>query len=156
MATSAPSARTSPRRTVSAARDAAERPESLVKSADRVLRIFDLIATEGPRTFREVPAALGLPASSTHNLLKTLVRREYLRLDLDDRRYAVDNEEYVVGCRCIAMPIRDANGSVVAAMPVSIPTPRYSEELAPRTHRALAAAVGELSTRLGYVSEGVG
>ena len=60
---------------------------SLVKSADRVLLIFDLIASRGPLTFSEVVGALGLPASSTHNLLKTLVRREYLLLDPDHRRY---------------------------------------------------------------------
>ena len=59
----------------------------LVKSADRVLQIFDLIANQGPLTFSEVVAALELPASSTHNLLKTLVRRRYLVLQPDDRRY---------------------------------------------------------------------
>lgn len=254
---------------------------SLVKSADRVLRIFDVIGSRGPLTFSEVAATLGLPASSTHNLLKTLARREYLRLDPDDRRYhlglrlwevaqayvatnslprlaqpfmdrvvaetgetvqlarldgvenvylaisespqpmklvsavgkrlyahatglgkvlladlstdelrrrldsvalpaftantivdpdallaelaevrhrdyAVDNEEYVIGCRCIAMPIRDASGRVVAAMSVSIPTPRYGPELADRTHRALRVAVDELSARLGHVARPAG
>jgi IclR family KDG regulon transcriptional repressor len=249
-----------------------------VKSADRVLLIFDLIATRGPLTFSEVAGALGLPASSTHNLLKTLVRREYLLLDPDNRRYhlglrlwevaqayvksdslprlaqpimdrvvaqtgetvqlarldgvenvylaisespqpmklvsavgkrlyahatglgkvmlaglseeearrrlspvqlprftpntiveldallaalglvrqrgyAIDNEEYVIGCRCIAMPVRDADGRVIAAMSVSIPTPRYSEELAARTHEALGTAVEELSRRLGFVGD---
>lgn len=250
--------------------------EGLVKSADRVLRIFDLIADEGPLTFSQVVAELGLPASSIHNLLKTLVRRRYLRLHPDDRRYelgtrlwevaqryaanddlprlaqpimdsvasrtretvqlarldgienvylaiaespepmklvsavgkrlyahatglgkvllaglderelrrrldpvqlprftantivdhdeliaalsrirnlgyATDDEEYVIGCRCVAMPVRDAGGTVMAAMSVSIPTPRYSEQVAALIHVALADAVGELSSRLGYV-----
>jgi DNA-binding IclR family transcriptional regulator len=251
--------------------------EGLVKSADRVLRIFDLIADQGPLTFSQVVAELELPASSIHNLLKTLVRRRYLRLDPDDRRYelgmrlwevaqryaatddlprlaqpimnrvmartretvqlarldgienvylaiaespepmklvsavgkrlyahatglgkvllaglderelrrrlaavqlprftpntiveheeliatlgriradgyATDDEEYVIGCRCIAMPVRDATGTVVAAMSVSIPTPRYSVEVAGRIHVALADAVNELSDRLGFIS----
>lgn len=249
---------------------------ALVKSADRVLQIFDLIAVHGPRTFSEIVADLGLPASSTHNLLRTLVHRNYLLVDPEDRHYhlglrlwevaqaytagdslprlaqpimdrivkltgetvqlarldgvenvylaisespqpmklvsavgkrlyahatglgkvllaglpedeaarrlatvrlprftantlvdldellaalevvrsqgyASDNEEYVVGCRCIAMPIRDAGGRVAAAMSVSIPTPRYSEEVAARIHAALRDAVSELSERLGYI-----
>ena len=49
------------------------------------------------------------------------------------------------------MPVRDAEGRVIAAMSVSIPTPRYGEEMAARTHVALAGAVEELSVRLGYL-----
>jgi DNA-binding IclR family transcriptional regulator len=37
-------------------------------------------------------------------------------------------------------------------MSVSIPTPRYSEDIAAATGAALADAVGELSSGLGYVS----
>lgn len=248
---------------------------SPVKSADRVLQIFELVATRGPQTFSEVVAALGLPASSTHNLLKTLASRRYLLLDPGDRRYrlgprlwevaqayaandplprlaqpimdrvvartgetvqlarldgvenvylaisespqpmklvsavgkrlyahatglgkallaglsddevrrrfgrselprftpntisdldallkalaevrargyATDREEYVIGCRCVAMPVRDIHGVVVAAMSVSIPTPRFTEDLEASIHAALGDAVAELSARLGF------
>jgi DNA-binding IclR family transcriptional regulator len=251
----------------------------LVKSANRVLQILELIAERGPLTFSEVVEALNLPASSTYNLLKTLERRRYLLLGTDDRRYglglrlwelaqsydanddlvrlsqplmdrvvretgetvqlarldgienvylaisespqpmklvsavgkrlyahatglgkvllagvderelrrrlgrvalprftantivdhdrliaalaevraqgyATDNEEYVVGCRCIAMPVRNGSGDVAAAMSVSIPTPRYNDDVATVVHTSLAEAVAELSARLGYVRPG--
>lgn len=60
-----------------------------------------------------------------------------------------DEEEYVVGCRCIAMPIRDAAGTTVAAMSVSIPTPRFTVELAERVRHELRDAVDEVGRALG-------
>jgi IclR family KDG regulon transcriptional repressor len=87
----------------------------------------------------------------TSNTVVDLDRIVETLRDVRRRGYATDNEEYVIGCRCIAMPVRDARGEVVAAMSVSIPTPRYTPELATRTQDALGAAVGDLSARLGHV-----
>jgi DNA-binding IclR family transcriptional regulator len=62
--------------------------------------------------------------------------------------YSVDNEEFAVGLRCVAMPVRDAQGKTVAAMSVSMPTPRYSRSVAANARRALAETVAEASERL--------
>lgn len=251
--------------------------DTAVKSADRVLTVLDLLAARGPSTFSEIVAALGLPNSSAHNLLQTMVRRDYLEFDADartyglglrlwqvaqayggnrdlvtiarplmqqvvdvtgetvqlarldgvenvylaiaesphpmklvsavgerlyahatglgkallasltddevrallrgvqlpaftpytitdvdtmlaalaeirERGYATDDEEYVIGCRCVAMAVRDASGQVVAAMSVSIPTPRHTPAIAERARVTLFAAVDELQERLGYVA----
>lgn len=237
--------------------------------------VLDLIATRGPSTFSEIASALDLPNSSAHNLLQTMVNRDYLEIDPSPRRYrlglrlwqvaqaylgngdlvtaarpimeslvadtgetvqlarldgvenvylaiaesphpmklvsevgtrlfahatglgkvllgalppdeaaarlgsvelprftrntvvdvdrimedltgvrergfATDDEEYVIGCRCIAMPVRDASGRVIAAMSVSVPTPRYDEEVAAHIATSLEGAVARLSRRLGY------
>ena len=48
------------------------------------------------------------------------------------RGYATDDEEYVIGCRCVAMTTHDDSGRVFAAMSVSIPTPRPTPSLADR------------------------
>jgi hypothetical protein len=45
-------------------------------------------------------------------------------------------------------------GVAVAAMSVSIPTPRYDDEVGARALAELGRTVGELSTRLGYVADG--
>ena len=251
--------------------------DTAVKSADRVLTVLDLLAARGPSTFSEIVVALGLPNSSAHNLLQTMVRRDYLEFDPDARTYglglrlwqvaqayggnrdlvtvarplmqqvvditgetvqlarldgvenvylaiaesphpmklvsavgerlyahatglgkallaahtdeevrtllsgvqlpaftphtvtdvdallraldesrlrgyATDDEEYVIGCRCVAMSVRDDSGEVVAAMSVSIPTPRYSPAIAEQARTSLRAAVDELQRRLGYVA----
>lgn len=65
------------------------------------------------------------------------------------RGQAEDNEEYAVGCRCVARPIRDADGAVIAAMSVSVPTPRYSPALGSLIARSLASTVREVEANLG-------
>lgn len=69
-----------------------------------------------------------------------------------DRGWGTDDEEYVLGCRCVAMPVQGPRGDTIAAMSVSIPTPRYDEEVGERALAALGEAVGELSRQLGYVA----
>jgi IclR family KDG regulon transcriptional repressor len=245
----------------------------LVKSADRVLAVLDLLAHHGPMTFARIVEELDLPKSSAHNLLATMTARGYIErdaaqgvfvlgirvweiaqaehrverlrsalkalmdglvgatqetvqlaklegfeavyleiaesprpmkltsrigarlpahttglgktllafLDEDDvlerlgsremesltehtittpaglldalrtirqRGYGTDDEEFAIGLRCIAMPIRDRHGLVTAAMSVSMPTPRYSDEIAARARFHLADTVAEAERRL--------
>jgi DNA-binding IclR family transcriptional regulator len=63
--------------------------------------------------------------------------------------YGEDNEEYVVGCRCVAMAVRGGNGIPVAAMSVSIPTPRFNRTIARDVRLALTRTVAEVERRLG-------
>lgn len=78
-------------------------PEALepvvVKSADRTLAIMELVAARGSVRFNELVAAMGLPRSSMHGLLHTLVSRGWLDLDGDSRRYAVGLRAWQVGQR---------------------------------------------------------
>ena len=58
---------------------------------------------------------------------RTITDRQLLAGELDRIRatgYAVDNEEYVVGVACVAVPVRDVAGSVVAAVAVHAATAR--------------------------------
>jgi DNA-binding IclR family transcriptional regulator len=68
------------------------------------------------------------------------------------RGQAEDNEEYAIGCRCIARPIREADGTIIAAMSVSVPTPRYSPGLRREIMKSLASTVNELERKLGRMS----
>ncbi|AHH96886.1 IclR family transcriptional regulator [Kutzneria albida] len=244
----------------------------VVKSADRVLAVFDLLADRGPLSFTDISAALALPKSSTHNLLNTMCARGYLErgqkefrlgiriwqlaqhctevehlrhalrpvmeklcaattetvqlaildgtnavyLDIvesphpvkltsnvgarlsahasavgkvllagldpaearrrltgvplerltehtittvdglltelaltRERGYGVDGEEFTIGLRCLAMPVRDWTGRTVVGLSVSMPTPRYSAQIAEAALDELRAAVAEAATRLG-------
>lgn len=66
-----------------------------------------------------------------------------------ERGYGEDREEYVVGCRCIAMPIHDPSGATIAAMSVSVPTPRFDQRLARQIHAALPDTIRQLEVKLG-------
>jgi DNA-binding IclR family transcriptional regulator len=63
--------------------------------------------------------------------------------------YSLDNEEFAVGLRCVAMPLVDAQGRTVAAMSVSMPTPRYNRSVMAHARRALAETVALATERLG-------
>lgn len=72
-----------------------------------------------------------------------------------ERGWGTDEEEYVIGCRCVAMPVHGPDG-VVAAMSVSIPTVRYDEAVGARALERLEATVVELSNLLGFTPAGAG
>jgi IclR family KDG regulon transcriptional repressor len=70
------------------------------------------------------------------------------------RGYAIDNEERSYGIKCIAAPIRDASGRVIAAISVSGPSFRVSAETLPDLIGAVVAAAASVSRRLGFRETG--
>ena len=58
---------------------------------------------------------------------RTITDRDLLESELErivSTGYAIDNEEYVLGVSCVAVPVRDAMGDVVAAIAVHAATAR--------------------------------
>lgn len=66
---------------------------------------------------------------------------------------ALDDEECSLGLRCVAAPILDHRGSVVAALSISGPTHRLPDPVLPRRGEEVRAAAREISRRLGYSSQ---
>lgn len=66
------------------------------------------------------------------------------------RGYATDLGEYTPGVACIAVPVRDHTGVPVAAISVSAPEVRRSEEWATQTLEVLTRTASDLSKHLGY------
>lgn len=110
-----------------------------------------LLAALDPLDARARLESAPLQAFTSHTLTDVdAIARELERIR--QRGYGTDDEEFAIGCRCVAMPVRDGSGQVVAAMSVSIPTPRWSREFAASARRALAnatAAAHELLARRG-------
>jgi DNA-binding IclR family transcriptional regulator len=67
--------------------------------------------------------------------------------------FAIDDEEYTDGLRCIAVPIHGLRGSVVAAMSVSIPMMRAKPAQMVRALAALATGSLDIARRLGAGQE---
>jgi IclR family transcriptional regulator, KDG regulon repressor len=66
------------------------------------------------------------------------------------RGWALDDEEYALGLRCMAVPVRDASGEVVAAMGLSGPTTRVTLERVEALAERMREAGRDLSALLGY------
>lgn len=64
--------------------------------------------------------------------------------------FGVDNEEYSVGVRCVAAPVRDHTGVVVTAISVSVPLIRFDRERRARARELVLTAAAQLSAELGY------
>ena len=73
--------------------------------------------------------------------------------DVAKRGYAVDNEEYNPGVRCVGVPIRDYTGRVVGGISVSGPSFRMTDEvLKGKIIPVVKEAGGNVSKRLGFAA----
>jgi DNA-binding IclR family transcriptional regulator len=68
--------------------------------------------------------------------------------------YAVDDEENEQGIRCVAAPIRNESGKVIAATSVSGPAIRITRERIRDTlQREIMETAASISRRLGFREE---
>jgi DNA-binding IclR family transcriptional regulator len=80
---------------------------------------------------------------------RTITQPESLREECVrsvEAQYAVDSEEAEPGVSCVAVPVRDHSGRIVAAISVSAPTSRHEDGWVPHLQKAGL----DLSNRLGY------
>jgi IclR family acetate operon transcriptional repressor len=101
---------------------------------------------------RGVLASLGYPTYTEH----TLVSYEALAASFDDVRelgYAMDDEEFEIGLRCIGAPVFDQRGKPTYALSLSAPASRVPPELVHTLGQAIAAAAAQISTGLGHLVE---
>lgn len=67
------------------------------------------------------------------------------------RGYAIDDEEHTEGVRCIAVPVRDYRGDIVAAIGMSAPSSRLPKQRIATVGELVKRAAAELSRELGFV-----
>lgn len=63
--------------------------------------------------------------------------------------YATDRGESTVGVQCLAAPVLDINARVVAAMSISVPEPRFTDDRIPELFSILIGGARRLSVRMG-------
>jgi DNA-binding IclR family transcriptional regulator len=87
---------------------------------------------------------------------RTIVEFERLLERLREVRaagYAVDDEERGIGIRCVAAPIFDRSGAVVAALSLAGPIFHMTDDILPTYREQLLAAARRISFELGYAAE---
>jgi len=107
-----------------------------------------LIAFQPPELVKQV-LDLGLAAYTP----RTITKREALLAELAEvraRNVAIEDEESERGLRCIAAPIRNYAGAVVAALGVAAPVQRMSKRAMKTRAPTVIAAADAVSARLGY------
>ncbi len=94
----------------------------------------------------------GLPPYTENTIRDSSKLKQELSL-IKQEGIAIDNEEYVPGVKCIASPIKDVNGNVVAAVSISVPFTRLSSERMQELKPLVKRCGLEISQATAYMSE---
>ena len=108
-----------------------------------------LLAYQAADTIQQV-VELGLKRYTANTITDAaglLAELESIR----QKGYAIDDEEIESGLRCVAAPIRDHSGRVVAAISVAAPVQRMTKKNLQTTVPTVVAAAEAISRRLGYM-----
>lgn len=106
------------------------------------------LAADGSQKIRDYAKRTGLPGKTP----KSLTNLAALEKELDKvRRHGIayDDEEAELGLKCVAAPIHDEDGKVIAALSVSAPADRHDPEWADLVRRTADA----VSSALGYTGK---
>ena len=107
----------------------------------------------------------GLPMEELHRVLSsrplvrrtpnTITDRTALERELEKvrkRGYAVDNEESFPGIKCVAAPIQNHHGKVIAAISATVPTPRMTKQRMTEITKLVRETARSISERVGMRS----
>jgi IclR family transcriptional regulator, acetate operon repressor len=82
----------------------------------------------------------------------TITDPDALHAELDEirkRGYSIDNQEFLAGVVCLAVPVRDKKGVICAGLAISAPNARVSVQEAVARLPVLFEAAKQLATHLG-------
>ena len=96
-----------------------------------------------------LPDGAPLTALTPHSITDPAVLRAELA-EVRAHGVAVESRESNPDVSCVAAPVRDRSGQVVAALSISVPTSRWSAERRTELTELAAKGAADLSTRLGH------
>lgn len=103
-------------------------------------KIKEIIQTHGLR--RLTPNTITDPRM----LIKTLQ-------EVREKGYSIDNEEVALGVRCVAAPIKNINGDVIASVSVSGPPAMINKKTIPKLGELVKKIALKISYDLGFESQ---
>lgn len=133
-------------------------PHQVMLSMQRIGNIAPMHCTDAGKLFltgysaqqlEQLLAVKGLPWFTEHTIT-TLDRLRKELIQVRMQGYACDNEECELGARCVAAPIKDYTNRIVAAISVSGPVTRMTNEHIYDKLPFLLDAAAQISARLGY------
>lgn len=107
-----------------------------------------LLAALSDEEFDDLLGGTVLPAMTEHSITDLEVLRTQLKKVREDG-YAIETSESNLEVGCIAAPVRDDTGETVAAISISAPLSRFTEDRFELLRLILLEAADELSAALG-------
>src|SRR4051812_42447791 len=108
-----------------------------------------LLAFQPPEVVKQV-VELGLKRYTDNTIVDGSMLMKELA-EVRQKGYALDDEEIEMGLRCVAAPIRDHSGQVVAAISVAAPVQRMTKKTVQSTIPTVIASAESISRRLGFM-----
>lgn len=106
------------------------------------------LAEGGEKACREYAQRTGLPRYTPNSI--TQATKLWAQIEnVSKQGYAIDIEEAEQGVACIAVPVYDRPGNMLASLSISAPRDRRREAWIPLIKKAGA----DLSSRLGYIAK---
>ncbi|MFJ9863790.1 IclR family transcriptional regulator [Streptomyces sp. NPDC101165] len=96
-----------------------------------------------------IPDGAELTAMTPNSITDPAALRETLA-EIRQRGIAVESRESNPDVSCVAAPVRDRAGHVVAALSISVPMIRWSDERMAELEQLVVKGAAELSERLGH------
>jgi IclR family KDG regulon transcriptional repressor len=97
--------------------------------------------------------ANGLPRYTENTITSVEALMEELSI-IRRQGYAIDNEEREEGVMCIAAPVKDRYGTIIAAISISGPASRFEQERMDSLISNVRDTAFQISHMLGYVEQG--
>lgn len=98
----------------------------------------------------ELDALLGsTPASYTKRTTTGLAELHRICSRIGERGYATDDGEFIEGLRCVAAPVRDQEGVIVASIGISAPRSRFPKSRYATCGRQVAEIARAIGAALG-------
>lgn len=138
--------------------DAVEGPDHMLQTLQRIGKVAPMHSTGAGKVLllnysdRELDRFFdikGLPGYTQNTLTTKLSFLKALE-QVRTNGFAYDNEECEIGVKCVAFPIRDFTGKVIAALSVSAPISRMSQSREAEIIETLREGAMEASSELGY------
>ena len=108
-----------------------------------------LVAHLDPAAIEQMLSSAELEPRTPHTVTSlSEIRAELSRIP--SRGYAVDDQEYAVGVRCIAAPVRDFGGKVIAGVSVTLPAEQLPRNRIEDTAALIVTACRDISRSMGY------
>lgn len=97
----------------------------------------------------EIVAQRGLPGRTDRTITTIATLRANLT-EIREKGYAIDNEESLVGLRCVAAPIYDDRNRITAAVSASGPAAEFNDATMPGLIDTITRTAAIISARLGH------